>query len=91
MQGKYLSFSLTPYANSIYPAFTPPVNVEFFSPVITCIVKVDANNNQNANLYSSAIYGAYSVSVKTTYAVVAVALLTLVTSLVFRTGKVITF
>ena len=42
-------------------------------------------------MYSSQIYGAYSISVSTTYAVVAIALLTLFTSLVFRAGKNITF
>lgn len=91
MESQYLSFSLTPYANNVYPAFTPPVNVEFFPPYINCILKVVANNNQNANLYSSKIYGAYSISVSTTYAVVGIALLTLFTSLVFRAGKIITF
>jgi hypothetical protein len=50
-----------------------------------------ANNNQNANLYSSKIYGAYSISVTTTYAVVAIAVLTILTSLVSRAGKIITF
>ena len=42
-------------------------------------------------MYSSQIYGAYSISVSTTNAVVAIALLTLFTSLVFRAGKIITF
>ncbi len=86
-----MSFSINPYGNNNYAAFTPPNNVEFFPPYIHCIVNVLANNNQNANLYSSQIYGAYSISVNTTYAVVAIALLTLLTSLLFRAGKNITF
>ena len=52
---------------------------------------MQANNNQNANLYSSAIYGAYSISITTTYAVLAVALLTIATTLIFRVGKIIAF
>lgn len=91
MEKQYLSFTLNPYDNNMYPAFTPPSNIEFFPPYINCIIQVQANNNQNANLYSSAIYGAYSISITTTYAVLAVALLTIATSLVFRVGKIITF
>lgn len=49
------------------------------------------NNNQRAILYSDSIYGAYKISVGTTYAVTGIALLTVVTSLIFRAGKVITF
>lgn len=91
MEKQYLSFTLYPYENNIYPAFTPPSNIEFFPPYINCVVQVQANNNQNANLYSSAIYGAYSISITTTYAVLAVALLTIATTLIFRVGKIITF
>lgn len=84
-----MAFSLSPYAHNTYPAFTPPPNVEFDTPTIRRIFPIVANNNQNAQVYSPAEYSAYSVSVTTTYAVVGVAVFAVLTSLVFRAGKVI--
>ena len=38
MEKEYLSFTLNPYDNNNYPAFTPPSNIEFFPPYINYIV-----------------------------------------------------
>ena len=91
MEATSLSFELTPYAHSAYPAFTPPSNVEFRPETIEVILTVIANNNQNANLYTDYEYGLYGVSVVVTYIVVGLAIFAGLTSLVFRAGKVMVF
>lgn len=91
LQQEYLSFTLDPYSSGTYPAFTPPSNVEFLPPLIQDYVVIIPNNNQNAKYYSDQIYSVYSLSVKITYAVLGFSTLIVISSLAFRTGKVIAF
>jgi hypothetical protein len=89
MEKTNLIFSLSPYEHNTYPAFSPPNTIEFNPPLIELYSVVSANNNQNSNLYTKQEYGLYSVSVTVTYFVVGLALFGLLTSLAFRTAKVI--
>ena len=53
MEKTNLLFSLSPYNHHTYPAFSPPNDIEFDAPVIELFTVVSANNNQNANFYST--------------------------------------
>lgn len=89
MEQQLLSFELAPYAHHAYKTFTPPNNIEYNPAPITTTVTVQANNNQNANLYSPYTYSLYSLSIVVTYIVVGMAAVALLASLVFRKGFII--
>jgi hypothetical protein len=82
-------FALYPYAHNVYPAFSAPNSIEFNSPSIEVYTTAVANNNQNANFYTPQEYNLYAISMYVSYGVVGLATLCLLTSIVFRTGKVI--
>ena len=84
-----LVFALYPYAHNVYPAFSAPNSIEFESPNIQVYTTVTANNNQNANYYTPQEYNLYAISMYVSYGVVGLAMVCLLTSFIFRTGKVI--
>ena len=90
MEEQYVSFQLLPFRGGIYPAFTAPTSIEFFPPYIRVVAQVVANNNQNSQVYSEAVYGAYGASRSTTWAILCIASVITGLSLVFRVGKVLT-
>ncbi len=79
-------FQLLPYSNGAYPAFAPPPNADFSPPQIVCITNVTADNNQNTRLYGVTDYNTYGIATILSYGTVGVTLLTLLTSLLTRTG-----
>lgn len=86
-----ISFELAPYAHNAYRSFTPPNNIEYNPSSIITTVRIQANNNQNCNLYSPYTYSLYNISIVVTYVVVGMAVVAILASVIFRKGFVIAF